>query len=153
MISKDISERIDACRKFAEGKLKEFIGICNYEGVNGRPTCKEYAELNYAPIAITDAICRQRCNLLRAYHLLTKIDSALAAGDEKFALEKEKLYYEVVREDITVQEQFCELLTRFAKMRPCYTRTSLTEREIYDLHSDTRDKIEKLKAFLAMKKF
>ena len=85
---------------------KEFIGICYYEGVSGRPTCKEYAELNYAPIAIADALCRQRCDLLRAYHLLTEIESARAAGDEKSAREKEKLYHELIREDIGVQEVF-----------------------------------------------
>ena len=128
---------------------KEFIGICYYEGVNGRPTCKEYAELNYAPIAIMESLCRQRCDILRAYHLLTEMENSNLTGDEKSA--KEKLYNELIREDIGVLEHFCELLKGFAKMQPCYTRTSLTDQEITDHLSNTRDKIGKLKEFLAMK--
>ena len=140
-----------AKKAIASASDKEFIGICYYEGVNGRPTCKEYAELNYAPIAIADAFCRQRCDILSAYHLLTEMENARVEGDEKSAEAKGKLYHELIREDIGVQERFCELLTSFAKMRPCYTRTSLTDQEIIDLLSGTRDKIEKLREFLAMK--
>ena len=130
---------------------QDFIGICYYTGMNGRPTCKQYAELNYAPIAIADALCRQRCNMLRAYHLLTELENARAAGDEKLAGTKGKLYHELIRKDIGVQEHFYALLTGFAAMRPCYTRTSLTEREISDLLLNTRAKIEKLKKFLKTK--
>jgi hypothetical protein len=129
---------------------KELIVICSYEGVSGRPTRKEYAELNYAPLAIADALCRQRCNMLRAYHLLTEIENARAAGDEKSARGKEKLnqYHELIREDIGVQEDFCKLLVGFAAMRPCYTRTSLSDKEVSDLLLTTRAKIDTLKRFL-----
>ena len=127
---------------------KEFIGICYYEGVGERPTRKEFAELNYAPIAIAEALCRQRCDILRAYHLLTEIEGARTAGDEKSAQAKEKLYHELIREDIGVQERFCELLTGFAEMRPCYTRTSLTEKEIDDLLTETRKKIDQQMGYL-----
>ena len=129
---------------------KEFIGICYYEGTNGRPTCKEYAELNYAPIAIMESLCRQRCDMLSAYHLLTEMENSRVAGDQKSAIVKGKLYHELIREDIGVQERFCELLTGFAKMQPCYTRTSLADKEITDHLSVTRAKIEKLKEFIAM---
>jgi hypothetical protein len=137
-----------AHRAIAAASEAEFIGICHYEGKTGRPTCREYAELNYAPIAIADAVCRQRCNMLRAYHLLTDIEHARAAGDETSAKANERRYHELIGEDIGVQERFCELLTGFAAMRPCCTRTSLTEREISDLILATRAKIDKLQAFL-----
>ena len=52
---------------------------------------------------------------------------------------------------IGVQERFCDLITGFAKMQPCYTRTSLTDREIADRLSATGTKIDKLKVFLATK--
>lgn len=133
----------------AEASENELIGVNYYEGGNGRPTCKEYAELTYAPIAIAEAICRQRCDMLRAYHLLTEIDGARVAGDEKAAKAKERLYLDLIREDIGVQERFCELLTGFAEMRPCFTRTSLSDREIADHLSNTKTKIDKLKDFLA----
>jgi len=64
---------------------KEFIGICYYEGINGRPTRREYAELNYAPIAIAESLCRQRCNMLLAYHLLTDMEIARTTANEKKA--------------------------------------------------------------------
>jgi hypothetical protein len=127
---------------------KEFIGICYYEGVNGRPTCREYAELNYSPIAIGDALCKERCDMLHAYHLLTEIESARAAGDEPSAKEKERLYHELVRKDIGVQEDFYKLLTGFAATRPRYTRTSMTDKEISDWLITTRAKIEVLNRFL-----
>jgi hypothetical protein len=79
------------------------------------------------------------------------MESARAAGDEKSARAKESLYLALVREDIGVQERFCELLSGLAEMRPCYTRTSLADREINELLSATTAMIEKLNAFLAMK--
>ena len=127
---------------------KEFIGICCYGAAKARPTQKEYAELNYASIAIADALCRQRCDVIRAYQLRTALEKSRREGDEKSALEKEKLYLDLVREDIGVQERFCEMLAGFAEMRPCYTRTSLTERELSDLLAGTNAKIDKLKEFL-----
>jgi hypothetical protein len=127
---------------------KEFIGICYYEGMNGRPTRREYAELNYASIAIGNALCKERCNMLHAYHLLREIGSARAAGDEPSARAKEKLYRQFVLEDIGVQEDFYNLLTGFAATRPYYTRTSLTDKEISGWLLSTRAKIEVLKRFV-----
>ena len=40
----------------------------------------------------------------------------------------------------------------FAEMRPCYTRTSLTDHEISDLLLATRAKIDALKGFLENKR-
>jgi hypothetical protein len=88
--------------------------------------------------------------MLLAYHLLMEIENARAAGDKRSVKAKEKAYYELIREDIGVQEQFCTLLAGFAEMRPCYMRTSLLEREISDLLLATRAKIDKLKEFLRM---
>jgi hypothetical protein len=129
----------------------DFIAVCSYEGVNGRPTCKEYAELNYSPIAIANLLCRQRCNLLRAYHLQIEIGTARTAGDGQLAAEKEEVYRELVREDLAVQESFCDLLTTLAGMRPCYFRTGLTTNEISDLLLRTRSKIRALQQFLETK--
>ena len=137
-----------AKKAVAAASEKEFIGICYFEGVSGRPTCKEYAELNYASIAIADALCRQRGNRLRAYHLLTEIENTRAGGDEKSAKTKEKLYRELVREDLGVQEGFCELLVGFAKTRPGYTRASLTDRELSDWLSTTLATIKTMKECL-----
>jgi len=139
------------CAKRAIGVAsgEEFIGLCSYEGENGRPSCKEYAELNYAPIAIMESLCRQRCNILRACHLLSEIENARTTGDDALVQEKEKAYRALIQEDIGVQERFCELLTGFSQMQPCYTRTSLKEQEIADFLSLTRGKIAELKDYLA----
>ncbi|MDB6169864.1 MAG: hypothetical protein JWM88_2728 [Verrucomicrobia bacterium] len=129
---------------------QELVGRFNYRGKQKRPTCREYAELNYAPIALVDALCRQRCNILRAYGLLTEMEKARAAGDETAAQEKRRRHGALVREDIGVQEDFRQLLEGFSKMEPCYTRTSLTSREITDFISVTTAKIGKLRAYLAL---
>lgn len=137
-----------AKQAIATANARDFIGICHYKGVNGLPTCKEYAELNHAPIAIANALCRQRCNMLSAYHLLMEMETARAADDNLSVKAKEKQYLKLVREDIGVQEHFCRLLAGFAKMRPCYMRASLTEHEISDLLVNTRAKIDQLREFL-----
>jgi len=128
---------------------EEFIDITYYEGATGRPTCKEYAELHYAPIAIANALCTQRVNILRAYHILTEMEAARSAGEDAKAQEMENLYHDLVRQDIAQLEQFCALLTGFSQMQPCYTRTSLTEQEITDHLAFTQAKISELKAYLA----
>jgi hypothetical protein len=112
----------------------------------------EYAELNYAPIAIADALCRQRCNMFRAYHLPKEIENGRADAGKKSAQTREKLYFKLLREDIDTREYFYDLLTRFAAMRPCYLRASLTEREIANLLRDTRDNINSAKEFLEKKR-
>ncbi|MHB1354477.1 MAG: alpha-glucuronidase family glycosyl hydrolase [Anaerolineae bacterium] len=131
-----------------EASEKEFIDICYYEGVTGRPTCKEYAELNYAPIALADVLCRQRCNTIRAYHLLMAQDNPRTVGNVTAVRNKKEQYLELIREDIGVQERFYDLLSSLAKKRPCYLRTSLTEPEISDLIIVTRNKIMKLLLYI-----
>lgn len=125
-----------------------FIDTVYYRGEGQRPTCKTYAELNHAPIAIAHSLCTQRCNILRAYLLQKGTERSRAAGDEAAAREKDALYHELVHEDIGVQERFIELLTEFAAMKPCYTRTSLTEQEISDCISVTQGKIAELQRVL-----
>jgi hypothetical protein len=130
-----------------EASSQEFIAICYYEGVTGRPTCKEYAELNYAPIALADALCRQRCNAIRAFRLLTALESARTVRDETTVQDIKDQYLDLIREDICVQESFLDLLSSLAVKRPCYLRTSLTEREINDLITVTLEKTNKLRKF------
>ena len=138
MMNTCLSQAADVAKQaIATTSEDDYIGICYYESLNGRPTCREYAEMNYAPIAIADALCRQRCNIIRAYHLLKESET-----------DNQELYLDLVREDIGVQESFCNLLLSFVEKRPCYTRTSLTEPEISDFLCKTREKIEKLKEYL-----
>ncbi len=127
---------------------EERIGICYYTGPDGPPTRKEYAESNHSSIAFANVICMQRCNLIRAYPLLKGIEKARAAGDTKSASEQETRYRELVEKDIKTQKSFCDLLTGFSNMKPCYLRTSLTEEEIASHLAFTRDKIKELQAYL-----
>jgi hypothetical protein len=149
LMSKHLAQSAKYAQKaITTASSTEYIDLCGYEGMNGRPTCREYAELNYGPIAIADAICRQRCHMLRSYHLLVEINASRLAGDNESADMNEKLHLDLIREDIGVQERFCELLRDFAVKRPCYTRTSLTEQEISDLLRTTEIKIEAARSFL-----
>jgi len=129
-----------------------FVGISDFRDVNGRPTCKEYAELNFAPIAVADALCRQRCDILRAYLFLTEIKRSRAVTNTPLVSETNEQYRRLISEDIGVQAHFCELLANFAKMTPCYTRTGMTMEEIVGLMADTRSKITALQKFLGQRR-
>ncbi|HBP38542.1 MAG TPA: hypothetical protein DD640_07350, partial [Clostridiales bacterium] len=86
LMSRHLAQAAEYAEKaVSSASSNEYIDICGYEGSYGRPTRREYAELNYSSIAVADAICRQRCNMLRAYHLLKAIKDNRAAGDEKLA--------------------------------------------------------------------
>lgn len=149
LMNRHLAQAAEMARRAVEvASSEQFIDVCHYEGPYGRPTCREYAELNYAPIAIAEAICGQRCNMLRAYHLLTEMEEARRAGDEESARTKEVLHREVVREDVGVRERFRELLLGFARMRPCLTRMSLTEHAISDVLAENDARISAMKAFL-----
>ena len=110
----------------ARAEPDELIGICEYRG-DPVPTRREYAELNYGPIAIANVYCQLRCDMLRAYHQLKEINQADAAGDNTTARERRNEYYELIGQDIAIRKDFIRLLDRFAAMRPCLTRTSLSE--------------------------
>lgn len=112
---------------------KELIEVCYYKE-DARPTQMEYAELNSNSIALAYEISHQRCSMLSAYNLLT----GGSIGD----------YHKLIEEDIAIQEDFIGLLNSFLEMKPCYTRTGMTEQEISDLLDNVGKKIEKLKLFL-----
>ena len=127
---------------------REFIGTCYYEGVNGRPTCKEHAELNYSSIAVADHLCRQRINMLRMYHLISEMEASRTVGDKE---KKKKIHnqcIDLIHNDIVLQERFIEMLTEFSWKRPSLTRSSMTLQEIEDVIASTRTKIGKLKDYL-----
>ena len=141
-----------AKKSIAEASDREFIDICYYEGVNGRPTCKEYAELNYSAIAVADQLCRQRINMLRAYHLSTNMEASRSAGDKAKEKMLQDQYTDLIHKDIALQEGFIEMLTEFSWKRPCLTRTSMTQQEIEDIITLTRNKIGKLEDYLTKKR-
>ncbi len=124
---------------------KEYIGVYYYSGLP-RPTCKQYAELNWAPIAYSNAMCSLRLNITRAIYLQVDMEDARSAGHD--AATMEQAYRALIQEDIKAQEQFCTLLSEFLQMKPCYTRTALTEKEMQDYLAGTQKKIGDLKAFL-----
>lgn len=103
------------------------IGIHYYDSER-IPTMKEYAELNYGPIAIADVFCQLRSNMFRASQLVDAIQKEKDAGNGVSA--QEKLYHELIIKDIAIRKEFIKLLTAFSEMRPCLTRTSLSEEGI-----------------------
>ncbi|MBP6507085.1 MAG: hypothetical protein KA257_05925 [Opitutaceae bacterium] len=135
----------------AEASAGERVGLWYCENPEGRPTQRQYAELNQASIALASELCRQRNAIVRAYHLHTGIESARAADDAPAAHESEDALFALVREDIAAQQRFINLLGEFARREPCYVRTSLTRREIDELVILTEGKIRKMRAFLADK--
>ena len=130
-----------------KANASEPIGINYYDG-DSIPTMKEYAELNYAPIAIADVYSHLRCNMISAYHLLEGMKTDSAAGNSAAVQEKEVRYHDLIRKDIAVRKRFVEILTEFSKMRPCLTRTSLSEKGIAHQITYMNTEIEKMKSYL-----
>ncbi len=120
----------------------------HYYDAESVPTMKEYAELNYGPIAIADVFCQLRCNMISACHLTEAIQKDKDAGNGAAAQEKETQYHELIRKDIAVRKEFITLLNTFAKMRPCLTRTSLSEDGIKYEINYMNTEIEKMESFL-----
>ena len=127
----------------------EYVRTAYYDGPNGRPTHREYAELNYAALALANALCRQKRDMVTAFHLLTELENARRAGDQKTVAERKRQHHELVRGHIVLQEQFRELLTGFARMEPTYARASLTGQEITEQLAQAQVKIDKMRQFLA----
>lgn len=141
-----------AARAVRKAGAGEYIGLCYYEGSAegmGRPTRREYAELNHAAIAISSAMCRQRIDILRAVHLLNEEKAFRAAGDAAGALNKKEQYRTLIREDVAMQERFIRMMTRFRGQRPCLVRVGITQQEIDDVLRTTQIKIAQLKEYLA----
>ena len=126
---------------------QECIEICHFDGGDGRPTRKAYAELNWAAIAVAEHICRQRVDMLRAYQLLTALETR-PAGEDADADALQARYRELLRDHIVQAERFVTLLTELRAMHPCLTRTGMPEREI-DAHlATTCQKIVQLQDYL-----
>jgi len=132
----------------AEASDTEFIGICHYEDSSGLPTRKAYAELNWASIAIAEHVCLQRVNMLRAYHLLSELETRCADDEDPGERTSETRYGDLLRNDVALAERFVVLLTEFSAMRPCLTRTGMTEREIEGHIATMRKKIEQIKDYV-----
>lgn len=124
------------------------IGICYYEGIP-TPTKKEYAELNYAPLAIADIYCQLRCHMISACRLLEEMERATAEGDRRSAQVKKEQYHALIRQDIAVRQRFIGLLTGFSRMQPCLTRTSLSEEGIAHQIAYMNTEIGKMEQYLA----
>lgn len=138
-----------ASQAVARASDREFIELCLYRSPEAsRPTRREYAELNHATIAMADLYCQQRVDIVRAVHLLNDRKRLAAIGDMAQVKTNEDGYCDLIRSDITLQKRFIELLLSFLEKRPCLTRAGMPEAEISGLLYATREKVDKLKAFL-----
>jgi len=124
------------------------VDVFHYPRANGRPSSHAYAELNYAPIAFAAALARERCEMIRAYHLVTERDTAKAKGDTKLADQKEQAFREMVRQSISTLRDFRRLMEEFAVMKPTFERTALTEEDITNFIRKTDEKIRDLEHYL-----
>ena len=143
--------KLSAHRAVKKTNVDEYIGLCYYngslEGV-GRPTCREYAELNYAAIAISNALSKQRIHMLTAVHMLWKMEFCRTTDDDEgFAAQKTK-YHHLIRKDIVLQKRFIKMMAGFRNQRPCLVRTGITQQEIEDCIFSTQMKIKNLNEYL-----
>lgn len=129
----------------------EPIGMHYYEG-ESTPTMKQYAELNYGPLAIAATYCQLRSDMIGAYILLEGMKADNVAGNTAAAKEKEAQYHDLMREDIAVRKRFIGVLKELAEMHPCLTRTSLSEQDIANQIAYMNTEIEKTESFLSQTK-
>ncbi len=125
-----------------------YIGYAYYdvtvEGLE-RPSCREYAEMNYSVIRIAAMFGESRVNLLRSVELTMAMD---AAADEsaKKALHKE--HTKLVEKDMAHQQNVLAMFEEFRQRPPYLTRVGITGRQIEDLIRRQREKLEDLADYL-----
>jgi hypothetical protein len=110
------------------------------EGIE-RPTCKEYAEMNYSIINLAAMFGASRANLLRSVQLTQAME---ASDDEasKKALHKE--HTQLVEEDLILQEEVLAMFEDFKQRAPYLTRVGITGRQIEDLINKQHQKLDEL---------
>jgi len=114
----------------------EYIGICYYPGSfegSGRQTMREYARLNLSAGQQMQMNCRMKLNVIHALHFLR----ILRDGTEEQKTEANIAYRQLIKEDITLKEQYAELLRQLIELRPCLTLTGICKQELESYLDDT----------------
>ena len=126
----------------------EYITYAYYdltvEGIE-RPTCKEYAEMNYSTIRLAAMFGASRVNLLRSVQLTQAMEAATDASARK-ALHKE--HTQLVEKDLLLQEEVLAMFEDFRQRTPHLTRVGITGKQIDVLLSKQRKKLGDLSEYL-----
>lgn len=112
-----------------------------------RPTCKEYAQLNYATIQLAAYIAQQESDVLQScVHL--KEAQRLINGSANPEPAK-RLFYEIVKSDRSLQKDLLAFLQSNKDNSSYFVQVNLPLDEIDSLISKTQDKIFTMEILLA----
>lgn len=114
------------------------------EGIE-RPTCREYAEMNYSTIKLASMYGATRVNLLRSVQLTEAME---AAQDESTRKALHIQHTQLVEKDLILQKEVVAMFEEFQQRTPHLTRVGITGRQIEDLLRRHREKVNDLLEYL-----
>jgi len=128
---------------------KDYITYAYYdleadEGID-RPTCKEYAEMNYSIIKIAATYCMEKVDKLKSARLYFDMEAAENETDRK---ELHIKHTALVKEDLPLQEEMLAMYEDFKSRTPHLTRVGITTKQIDDLLRMQKEKIADLHEYL-----
>ena len=128
----------------------QYVTYAYYTDPNvSRPTCKQYAELQYATTLLGSYYAQFRVNMLNAYKLLCKVDSfadvkqGIDDGSEAF-----QQYVELIKQDSTLQTEFADIIKGFMQEKNYISSVSLKDSSIKSLSSKARAKVRAYEKYL-----
>lgn len=110
-----------------------------------RPTCKEYAEMNFCTIKLASLFGAEKTEILRSIQLMQAIDAAVDEPSKK-ALHKE--YTKLVEKNVILQEEMLATFEDFLQKAPHLTRVGIARGQIELLISKEKQKLSELEEYL-----
>ncbi len=114
------------------------------EGLD-RPTCKQYAEMNYSIIYLAAMFCREKVDKIHSAKLYYEME---AAPDEASRKQLHMQHTRLARDNMPMQEQMLSMFLDFQSRAPHLTRVGMTTRQIDELVEKQKAKIADLQAYL-----
>ena len=109
-----------------------------------RPTCKEYAEMNYSIIYMAALFCKEKVDKLRSAKIYFKMEKA----DEKTKEDLIKDHVKLVKDDIVLQKEMLAMFEDFKARSPQLTRVGITKEQVDSLVEKEKQKIGELYEYL-----
>jgi len=112
-----------------------------------RPTCKEYAQLNYATIQFAAYVAQQRSNIFYAANYLKEAEKLIngSANPEPMM----RRFYDTVKNDIKVQQDMLAFLQSNKDNNTYFLQANFKLAEVNDIINKTQGKINTMMTLLA----
>ncbi|MBP0989821.1 MAG: hypothetical protein J5874_01385 [Oscillospiraceae bacterium] len=139
-----LQQAMDAARS------DQYVTYAYYTDPNvSRPTCKQYAELQYATTLLGSYYAQFRVNMLNAYKLLCNVDDFskvkqnIDDGSEAF-----QQYVELIKQDSAQQREFSSIIKGFMEGKNYISSVSLSDYSIQRLRLKANAKARAYEKYL-----